>query len=355
MVSKVIKGKGKVIAIALVVISVIATLIGINYATEDNHYVVDVIKENATAKDTNMQVTEKIVKEKDAQYFNSKELNYELELKNIGQADNVENQIAILTDFSYSMETNDTNSVTKAKAIELANGILTNIKNSRVSVSTNSSVKTSMTTDTNTIASVINGSTYGDGNDSNTGLDKAYSTFTTATNYKNTVNKYIMVFTDSTDDVSEKMQSLCEADPNLHIISILVDMTSTSYIVDNTAVCGDVYLLLSGIEEADVTSNVEILDLQKIYDAINKAVNEVVVTNQFSDEILTYFDISDLTTENGEVEQTENGYTWNVGKIKYQDTAKLKFKLTLKTNVDIDAGIIFNDIYTNKEQIQIYQ
>ena len=350
MVSKVIKGKGKVIAIALVVISVIATLIGINYATEDNHYVVDVIKENATASDTNMQVTEKIVKEKDAQYFDSKELNYELELKNIGQTDNVENQIAILTDFSYSMETNDTNSVTKAKAIELANGILTNIKNSRVSVSTNSSVKTSMTTDTNTIASVINGSTYGDGNDSNTGLDKAYSTFTTATNSKNTVNKYIMVFTDSTDDVSEKMQRLCEADPNLHIISILVDMTSTSYIVDNTAVCGDVYLLLSGIEEADVTSNVEILDLQKIYDAINKAVNEVVVTNQFSDEILTYFDISDLTTENGEVEQTENGYTWNVGKIKYQDTAKLKFKLTLKTNVDIDAGIIFNDIYTNKEQ-----
>ena len=350
MVSKVIKEKGKVIAIALVMVSIIAVLVGMNYATDNNHYVVDVVKENATNSDANMQVTEKIVKENGKQYFDSKELNYELELKNIGQADNIENQIAILTDFSYSMETNDTNSVTKAKAIELANGILTNVKKSRVSVSTNSTVKVGMTTDINTISNVINGSTYGDGNDSNTGLDKAYSTFTSATNANNIVNKYIIVFTDSTDDVSEKMQSLCEADPNLHIISILVDMTSTSYIVNNTPICGDVYLLLSGISQDDVTSSVEILDLQKIYDNINRSLNEVTVTNQFSDEILTYFDISDLTTENGEVEQTENGYTWNIGKIRYQDTAKLKFKLTLKTNVDIDAGIIFKDIFTNKEQ-----
>ena len=350
MVSKVIKEKGKVITIALVMVSIIAVLVGMNYATDNNHYVVDVVKENATNSDANMQVTEKIVKENGKQYFDSKELNYELELKNIGQADNIENQIAILTDFSYSMETNDTNSVTKAKAIELANGILTNVKKSRVSVSTNSTVKVGMTTDINTISNVINGSTYGDGNDSNTGLDKAYSTFTSATNTNNIVNKYMIVFTDSTDDVSEKMQSLCNSDQNLHIISILVDMTSSSYIVNNIPVCGDVYLLLSGISQDDVTSSVEILDLQKIYDNINRSVNEVTVTNQFSDEILTYFNVSNITTENGEVEQTEKGYIWNIGKIRYQDTAKLKFKLTLKTNIDIDAGIIFNDIYTNKEQ-----
>ena len=96
MVSKVIKEKGKVITIALVMVSIIAVLVGMNYATDNNHYVVDVVKENATNSDANMQVTEKIVKENGKQYFDSKELNYELELKNIGQADNIENQMYII-------------------------------------------------------------------------------------------------------------------------------------------------------------------------------------------------------------------------------------------------------------------
>lgn len=350
MVSKVVKEKPKVIAVLLVTIMVMAALVGKIYSTDDNHYVIDVVKESAKSNDDNLQITEKIVKGSNEQYFNSKELDYEVELKNIDQEANVENQVAIVVDTSYSMETNDTNNVTKTKAIELANGILTNVKNSRVSISNNNNLKLGMTTNKTTISNTINSLVYGEGSDSNQGLDNAYSSFTTPANSANTVNKYIIVFTDSTDDVSEKMQSLTEADPNLHIISILVDMTSSSYIVNDAAVCGDVYLLLSEVSEENVTANVEILDLQKIYDTLNKTVNQIVVSNEFSNEILTYFNISNYTTDSGSIEETDNGYVWNVDRIRYQDTATLKFKLTLKTNVDIDAGLIFNEIYTNRIQ-----
>ena len=46
----------------------------------------------------------------------------------------------------------------------------------------------------------------------------------------------------------------------------------------------------------------------------------------------------------------ENGYTWNVEEMKFSQTEKLTFKVTLKSNVDIDAGVIFNELYTNKTQ-----
>mgnify|MGYP004580602729 CR=1 FL=1 len=350
MVSKIVRGKDKFIVIALIMTSIIGALVGKIYSTNNNHYVVDVTNAAGESKDNNLQVTEKIVKGAGAQYFDSKELNYEVELKNIGQAENVETQVAIVTDFSYSMETNDTNNVVRGKAIDLANGIITNVKNSRVSISNNNALKLSMTTNTSAISSTINSLNYGEGNDSNQGLDNANSSFTTPAVAGNTVNKYIVVFTDATDDVSEKMKQLTTDDPNLHIISILVDMTSTSYVVNDLAVCGEVYLLLSGVSADDINSNIEMLDLQKIYDNMNKSTNNIEVTNEFSDEVQKYFSISDLTVDNGNVTQTAKGYIWNIDRIRYQDTAKLKFKLTLKTNVDIDAGIIFKDIFTNKEQ-----
>ena len=36
--------------------------------------------------------------------------------------------------------------------------------------------------------------------------------------------------------------------------------------------------------------------------------------------------------------------------MKFSQTEKLTFKVTLKSNVDIDAGVIFNELYTNKTQ-----
>ena len=355
MVKKNSSKKSKCLVILLIAIITIGILVGKIYSTNNNHYVVDVVKSEAPNNNENMQATERIVKEEGSSYFDSKELNYELELKNINQIDNYENQIAMVIDTSYSMESNDTNNVTKNKAIELANGILTNVKNSSVSISNNGGLKLGRTNNQEQITNTINGLVFGDGNKSTDGLDNAYNSLTGASSDNKKVNKYIIVFTDSTDYVADKMKSLTEQDSDLHIISILVDMTSTSYIVDDKPVCGEVYLLLSENSQKDITTKIDLLDLQQIYDSINKAINNVEVSNVFSDEILKYFTISDFSADNGNVVQNKDGYTWNIDGIRNQDTATLKFKLTLKTNVDIDAGVIFKEICTNKEQNIKYQ
>lgn len=345
--------KTKLIIAILVLIATICVLIGKIYSDTDKHYVVDVVKETAKSSDSsddNLQIKETIVKGDKEEYFDSKKLNYKVELKNIKEA-NVETQVAMVVDSSYSMETNDVNNVVKSKAIEVANGILQNVPNTRISISNNSSTKLGMTTNKANIASAINTLTTGDGNDSNIGLEKANASFVNGVNSDN-VHKVILVITDSTDDVADKMKSLTEADENLAIITILVDMTSTSYINDGVPVSGQVYLLQSEVAKDDITENVEILDMQKIYDQLNNAMNNVTVNNIFSDEINKYFDITDYATTKGNVTENSDktGYDWTIDQIKVGETVTLSFSLTLKTDMDIDAGVIFNEISTNKTQ-----
>lgn len=349
----------KIVAAILIATTVIGILVKGIYSANDNHYVVDVVKKNAVSKDENLQITEKIVKDSRQQYFDSKELNYEVELKNIMQ-ENVETQVAMVIDSSYSMGINDPENTARAKAKEIASGILKNVKNSRISISNNSGVKlnmtsinTNVTTNINNINSQIDALKDGEGSDSNVGLDNACKTFTTPIDSKNTVKKYIIVFTDSTDEVSDKMKNLMENNSDLQIISILVDMTSTSYINNGVPTAGEVYVLPSGVSEEDIT-DASILDVNEIYDKLNTTVENIQVSNVFSDEILTYFDITDYKTTNGELTKQDNGYNWKVNKIKFGDTEKLTFKLTLKSNMDIDAGLIFNEIYTNKTQDLTY-
>ena len=343
--------KTKLIIAILVLIATICGLVGKIYSDTDKHYVVDVVKETAKSSDDNLQIKETIVKEAGEEYFDSKKLNYKVEITNKKES-NVETQVAMVVDSSYSMETNDVNNVVKSKAIEVANGILQNVPNTRISISNNSSTKLGMTTNKANIASAINNLTTGDGNDSNIGLEKANATFTSATNSKNNVHKVILVITDSTDDVADKMKSLTDADENLAIITILVDMTSTSYINDGVPVSGQVYLLQSEVASENITDNVEILDMQKIYDQLNNAMNNITVNNIFSDEVNKYFNITDYATTKGNV--TENsektGYDWTIDQIKVGETVTLSFSLTLKTDMDIDAGVIFNEVYTNKTQ-----
>ena len=117
----------KIVAAILIATTVIGILVKGIYSANDNHYVVDVVKENAVSKDENLQITEKIVKDSRQQYFDSKELNYEVELKNIMQ-ENVETQVAMVIDSSYSMGINDPENTARAKAKEIASGILKNVK-----------------------------------------------------------------------------------------------------------------------------------------------------------------------------------------------------------------------------------
>ena len=180
----------------------------------------------------------------------------------------------------------------RQKAKELASGILNNVKNSRISVSNNNNVKLNMTStktdvknNINNINNQINALKDGEGSDSNIGLDNAYKTFTTPLDSKNTVNKYIIVFTDSTDEVSEKMKQLMENDKNLKIISILIDMTSTSYINNGVATAGEVYVLPSEVSAEEIT-NAKVLDFNLIYDELNRNIRNINVNNVFSNELL---------------------------------------------------------------------
>ena len=57
-------------------------------------------------------------------------------------------------------------------------------------------------------------------------MDNAISTFTNAENGHTIVNKYIIVLTDATDDVEDKMLSIVadEETKDIKIISILLDI-----------------------------------------------------------------------------------------------------------------------------------
>lgn len=351
------KSKGKfvrIIAILTVVVAVIGILIKNIYSTTDNHYVLDVVKELATVNDDNLQVTEKIVKDSNAQYHDSKKLNYEVELKNIAKNENVETQVAIVVDTSYSMQVNDIDEVAKTKATELAANIMRNVTKSRVSISNNKNTKFGMTNYNdnqdvlinNYLYGTMNSLVYGEGNDCNTGLDNAVNSFTSAIKSGDSIKKYIVVFTDSTDNVADKMTQI---DSNIEIISVLVDMTSTSYIVNNQPVRGDVYLINKDDSNSQF-ANIETLDITNLCNIIDKSATNIELTNVFSDEILNYFDISNPVASNGTVQKTNNGYKWNVDKIKAQEKETVTFTLELKTNIDINAGLIFEELCTNKMQ-----
>ena len=95
------KGLMAVVAI-LIVTMILGLLTKAIYSANNNHYVVDVIKDSAVSKDDNLQITEKIVKGANEQYFDSKELNYEVELKNIMQS-NTETQVAMVVHIAWEL------------------------------------------------------------------------------------------------------------------------------------------------------------------------------------------------------------------------------------------------------------
>ncbi len=323
MVSKVSKKSLKIISVTFMVIAIIAILVGKIYSTNDNHYVLDVVQETATNNDGKLQITEKIVKESGQDFFNSKELDYEVELKNIAKADKEQTEVAIVVDTSYSIETNDVENKVKDTAAELAKGIVKNVKSSKVSISNNSAIKLNMAANNDTnIQNTINALKFGEGNDSNKGLDFGVQSFTKP-GTPNTINKYMIVFTDATDHVADKMRNILLENQDVKIISVLVDMTSNSYIDavgDN--ICGDVYLLLSELKEDNAPKDIPILDLEAIYDELNNTVSDVTVENIFSEEVQKYFDIVENNTTSADRKFSINKlhsrrWKWNCRKNRY--------------------------------------
>ena len=139
----------KILSIIIGIIAITSAIVfaAVTNSNNYNHYVVDVVKEQASSNDDNLKITEKIVKEGGQLFFDSKELNYEVDLENV-KPDDTETQVAMVVDTSYSMKKNDKNGTAIERAKALAEGILDKVENAKVSISTNNSVKLNMTNKT---------------------------------------------------------------------------------------------------------------------------------------------------------------------------------------------------------------
>ena len=353
------KGRiGKLITVLAIAIIAIIALITSAYSDKNNHYVVDIVNTEATGEDETLRIKEKILD------CDSETLNYEVNLKNIKQ--NNQTRIAMVVDTSYSMKTNDTENVAKTKAKELASGIIDEVKNATISVGSNSGIKLGQTNNKTNIINAINGLAEGESKDCSNGLQVAYDSLSSFTATPGgTLNKVIIYFTDSTDSVSDKLVQIANDDPELQIISILLDAANSSYLnlSDGTSVGKEdyeVYILPDKVENTQIPSYMHLYETQLIYDELNSAANNIKVTNIFDDSIADYFNITNISTKGGVTDGTVTetrddsgkiiGYIWEIDKLKFNAEATMNFTIKFKKDSEVKAEAIFNETYTNKTQ-----
>ena len=383
--------KKKILGIIAIVVAIITAIITIVYSDNSNHFVVDVVQDVGISDyddgvtieklDDNLTVTETIIPKSitgGVKDFDSKELNYQVEISNkIGK--NMETQVAMVIDTSYSMDENAKIDEVKAEAQALANGIISS--GYRLSVSDNNNVLTkngsqnTVNAVNSTLTNAFSNLVYGKYQDCNQGLENAYNNGFDAPSSGKTLNKIILYFTDSTDKVSDKLIDIINRTENIKIITILVDLTSDSYYSDlengipiaNDTERHNVYVWTKNIEETDlITKNANIYTRQKIYDDVNSVAQNIVVENIFSDTIKNYFEIENLKvipnvkngTENVEYKYNTDGeiigYVWNVEKLITNNSAKISFTLKFNNEKEISAVSIFEDTQTNKKQLVTY-
>ena len=350
------------IGIALMLIIAIFAVV---YSNNNSRYVVDVVKASANSEDDNLRVTESIIMPQGQSYYDSRNLDYQVQLNN-KQGANRQIQVALAVDTSYSMEVNDEQSIVKQEAVNLATSLLNNVEGVRISVTGNSGLKQGMTNNRTYIVNAINGLAQEEIQDCSNGLQAAYNSFGTASNGY-TLSKILIYFTDSTDNITDKMQSIMEQDPELKVISVLIDMTSSSYLnlnngrpveytlTNGDVVSGEVYVLASNVDENDILpANVNLYSIEAINDEINLVAKNIKVTNYFSDAVVNYFDIT-IPDQDGVTILYNNankvcGYEWNVEKIKFGKSTKMNFSIQLKSISQMDASHLFRNLSTNKTQ-----
>lgn len=323
---------GAILALLLVAILLISI---ISYATSDKDYVVEVIKdgsdniaeyENSIGKESS--VTKKIVSE------TTKSLTYEVTINNL-KTRSTNPEVAIVVDTSNSMTINDIETQIKPKAIEFVRGLLTDVKGVKISISNNAAIKANLgTVTTSNYTSIINGIVAGQGSNLNDGIDKATSTFSTTEN-----EKYLVIFSDATDSVLEKLQyirenSLVEVS---NIYTILTDMTNNEY-TQNPEIVGNVQMV----------SDIE--DFSHIYNKINNSIINVKVEDTFTTETNEYFTIEEGTKDaDVTFTKTENGYILECPNIKAGETKTVQYTLTLNESNGIDAGKTYRELETSNK------
>lgn len=323
--------KRLIITLAILLISILLISI-ITYATTNQDYVIEVKDDGSENIVQNLEssVTKKIVSE------TTKSLTYEVAINNL-KTRSSNPEVAVLIDTSSSMAINDIETQVKPKAIEFVKGLLVDVKGVKISISNNHVVKAGLgTVTTSNCTSHINGLVTGQGSNLNDGIDKAISTFSTNEN-----EKYLIIFSDATDPVLEKLQ--LTVNNGITVYSILTDMTNNEYTENPETAVGKVQMI------SDIES------FSPIYNKINNSIINVKVTDIFTEETNNYFTFTEGTKSNGvEIVKTTNGYEIRCENIKAGETKTVQFTLTLNENAKIDAGKIYRDLNTSSKMTIVY-
>ena len=322
------KSKFKVLMVIALILTVILA-IGFVNASNSKNYLLEVIDDGSNNLNGNLQteITKKIVED------NGSNLVYEVNLKN--KLDTVASkEVTILVDTSRSIDINDSTYDMQTKAAELAGELCDRVPGIRISVADSNGVKLNNSSSKSTIVSTIQNLKTGNSKQIDEGIEATANTFSSTQG-----KKYLIVFTDATD----KMDSVSNIQANgVEVITVLKDMTRSSYVVDGVSTVGTIYML-------------DQLDTDTIINSLNNAINNVVVTDEFTDEIAQYFDFDvESKADTDEVQKTSNGYIWKAKYINAQTTATLKFRLTLKDNVNIDSGKVYRELNTSKNMTVAY-
>lgn len=311
-----------VIAIAMVVIVSIASFV---LGNNNPEYLI-VVEDDGTSntKSDDYTVIERKITSK-----NNQEVEIETSVKN-NIDKNVE--IAVVVDDSWSVVYNaneDAGRVNniKAQVSNFITGVFSQvgISNTKMSVSTNSS-KGTMTTSATAPTISGNASVLA------SGIDNGMQTFSTTENTR----RYMIVFTDATDEAKEKLLEIYNTD-NVEVISIIIDLSSNEFInLDGTSVNKKLI--------AYDSSNTTAIDFSDIYNILKAELKEVTVEDRFNTQALNYFDyeyINTSSTDNVVEPIVENGRTvgikMTVNGICSQEEENVTYKMKVKSN---NASII---------------
>lgn len=346
----VVDNQKKLLAILVILIAILL-IVGISVnANKNDDYAVE-IKDNgekniATNEDYDASspkvydssVTKKIVAD------TPQSLTYEVQVKNL--APNIAAEVAIVIDSSRSMGINDIDNKVKEKVIQLVTELKANSPKTKISISTNSGVKLGQITwqgnatqqqqQYTNIINNINSVTFSDGESVAKGIDYATSTFSAGD-----AGKYLVIFSDATDSLKEKLEGL-KTDRKIEAISILTDITNNEY--QTSTLMGTNQM----ISQTD--------DFSNVYYKTNTSMTEVKLTDIFSTEVNEYFDFEEISKDNNlEIEKTSTGYILKCNEIKAGETKTYKFTLKLKDNANIDAGKIYRELSSNDNLVIEYK
>ena len=317
--------KGKILTGVIAIISIVLlAVVGIVNASNAKSYLVEIIDDGSSNLNGNDQteITKKIIQD------NSSNIVYEVSLKNKIQATSSK-EVTMFIDTSKSTGINDPEKNVKAKAASLAEALYDNVSGIKITVADSNSIKLSSSTDKTAIIDAINNLEVQDGDAVDESIVRAADSFSSDSSSAKTM----IIFTDATDTMKE-VKSI--QNKGISVISILDNMTRQSYEQDGESTIGITYM-------------VDNIDTDNIVNSLNKSLSKFVIKDEFTDEILNYFDFSVVSKgETDTVTKTENGYIWNISELQANTSATLQFKLTLKDSSRINAIDAYKNINTSK-------